>query len=88
MTAQKMPIKALLDARERLVAEIHGGLDADEKTFLISLAAAQPDWGKLSIPHLNQLPAIRWKLDNLQKLKDADPKKFQAQSEELQKRMC
>lgn len=88
MTAQKVPIKALLDARERLVAELHGGLDADEKTFLISLAAAQPDWGRLSIPHLNQLPAIRWKLDNLQKLKDADPKKFQAQSEELQKRMC
>ncbi|MDP3612624.1 MAG: nucleotidyl transferase AbiEii/AbiGii toxin family protein [Rubrivivax sp.] len=88
MTAQKVPIKTLLDARERLVAEIHGGLDADEKTFLMSLATAQPDWGKLSIPHLNQLPAIRWKLDNLQKLKDADPKKFQAQSEELQKRMC
>ena len=87
MTAQKVPIKALLDTRERLVAEIHGGLDADEKNFLISLAAAQPDWGKLSIPHLDQLPAIRWKLDNLQKLKDADPKKFQAQSQKLQKRM-
>ena len=87
MTAQKVPIKALLVARERLVAEIHGGLDADEKNFLISLAAAQPDWGKLSIPHLHKLPAIRWKLENLQKLKDADPKKFQAQSQELQKRM-
>lgn len=87
MTTQKVPIKALLDARERLVAEIHGGLSANEKAFLISLAAAQPDWGKLAIPHLDQLPAIRWKLSNLQKLKDADLKKFQAQSQELQKRM-
>ena len=87
MTAQKVPIKALLDARERLLAEIQGGLRAGEKAFLISLAAAQPEWDKLDIPHLDQLPAIRWKLGNLQKLKDANPDKLQAQLQELQKRM-
>lgn len=87
MTAQKVPINALLAARERLIYELQGGLDADEKAFLISLAAAQPEWAKLGIAHLEQLPAIRWKLGNLQKLKDADPGKFQAQSRELQKRM-
>jgi predicted nucleotidyltransferase component of viral defense system len=87
MTAEKVPIKALLEARERLLAEIQGGLDADEKAFLISLAAAQPEWDKLDIPHLDQLPAIRWKLGNLEKLKDADPSKLQAQSRELQKRL-
>jgi predicted nucleotidyltransferase component of viral defense system len=43
MTEEKVPIKALLEARERLLAEIQGGLDADEKAFLISLAAAQPN---------------------------------------------
>lgn len=87
MTAQKVSINALLAARERLVAELQGGLDGDEKAFLISLTAAQPEWAKLGIAHLDQLPAIRWKLGNLQKLKDADPGKFQAQSQELQRRM-
>jgi predicted nucleotidyltransferase component of viral defense system len=87
MTEQKVPIEALLAARERLLTEIHSSLDADEKAFLISLAAARPEWGKLGIPHLAQLPAIRWKLGHLQKLKEADPAKFQAQSQELQTRM-
>ena len=87
MTAEKVPIKALLDVRERLLAEIQGGLRAGEKAFLISLAAAQPEWDKLDIPHLDQLPAIRWKLGNLQKLKDANPDKLQAQLQELQKRI-
>ena len=84
MTVQKVPIKALLDVRERRLAEIQGGLHADEKAFLISLTAAQPEWDKLDIPHLDQLPAIRWKLGNLQKLKDAYPDK---QLHELQKRI-
>ena len=88
MTAHKVPINALLATRERLITELQGGLDADEKAFLISLAAAQPEWAKLGIAHLEQLPAIRWKLGNLQKLKDADPAKFQAQSQELQTRMA
>jgi len=87
MTAQKVPLEALLAARERLLAEIQGDLDADEKGFLISLAAAEPEWDKLGIAHLDQLPAIQWKLDNLQKLREADPAKFQAQSQELQARM-
>lgn len=87
MTTQKVPIKALLDARERLLAEIQGGLRADEKAFLISLAAAQPEWDQLDIPHLDQLPAIRWKLGNLRKLKDANPDKLQAQLQELRKRI-
>ena len=29
----------------------------------------EPDWSLLPIPHLAQLPAVRWKLDNIEALK-------------------
>jgi hypothetical protein len=37
--------------------------------------------------HLAEMPAIRWKLQNLDKLKKANPAKFRDQSEELERRL-
>jgi hypothetical protein len=45
--------------------------------------AAEPDWTLLGLPHLEHLPAIRWKLQNLEKLKKADPGRFAQQFETL-----
>jgi hypothetical protein len=36
--------------------------------------------------HLAQLPAIRWKVQNLAKLKQANPRKFAQQANELRAR--
>lgn len=64
---------------------------ATATTTTKALVAAAPMFSltkKLGIAHLDQLPSIRWKLGNIQRLKDADPAKFQAQSQELQTRMA
>ncbi|MBD2551427.1 nucleotidyl transferase AbiEii/AbiGii toxin family protein [Microcystis elabens FACHB-917] len=45
-------------------AELYG-------TFLLSLVQNQPRWDCMPFPHLQELPAIRWKLQNLAKLKGA-----------------
>jgi hypothetical protein len=37
----------------------------------------------MNCPHLSQLSAIRWKLQNLAKLKKSNPRKFSQQAEEL-----
>lgn len=37
----------------------------------------------MGLPHLRALPAIQWKLQNLAKLKAANPGKFEEQSQEL-----
>ena len=37
--------------------------------------------------HLAELPAIRWKLQNLAKLKKSNPKKFAQQIEALRERL-
>lgn len=66
MTAEPVELDALLAARERMIAELHASLDAEEREFLLSLARNAPNWALLGIEHLEQLPGIRWKLSNLE----------------------
>ena len=85
MTAEPVELEALPSARERMVAELQANLDAKEREFLLSLARNEPDWTLLGIEHLEQLPGIRWKLANLERLAKANPKKLKAQARELEK---
>jgi len=85
MTAEPVELKTLLAARERMVAELQSGLDADERRFLLSLARNEPDLALPGIEHLDRLPGIRWKLANLERLATASPKKLGAQAEELER---
>ena len=84
MTAEPAELDALLAARERMIAELHASLDAEEREFLLSLARNAPNWALLGIEHLEQLPGIRWKLSNLERLAKANPKKLKAQAQELE----
>ena len=59
-----------------------------ERQFLISLVANQPDWQLLGIPQLEQLPGIRWKLQNLDRLQKTNAKKFVEQLDMLKQRLA
>ena len=83
MTAEAVKLDALLAARERMVRELQQGLNANERRFLLSLVAAEPEWSLLGVPHLEQLPGPRWKLQNLERLRKANARKFAEQSDIL-----
>ena len=85
MTAEPVELSELIAARERLIHELQHGLDADERKFLMSFVRNQPDWSLLEIPHLAELPGIRWKLHNLGLLAKLSPKKFNAQAIALER---
>jgi predicted nucleotidyltransferase component of viral defense system len=85
MTAEPVELKALLAARERMVKELQAGLDAAEREFLVSLAKNEPKWDLLGIAHLEQMPGVRWKLENLDRLAKANPKKLKAQAGDLER---
>jgi predicted nucleotidyltransferase component of viral defense system len=87
MTTEPVELTALLAARARMVQELQGGLEADERRFLLSLVAGRPEWPLLGIAHAEQLPGIRWKLHNLAQLERKHPKKFAAQAEILAQRL-
>jgi hypothetical protein len=88
MTAEPVPLDALLATRERLVREIHEGLDDSERRFLQSLAAGMPEWPLLGIAHLEHLPGIRWKLHNLAHLKKTHATRFAEQADLLATRLA
>jgi hypothetical protein len=83
MTAEPVKLDALLAARERMVCELQQGLSANERRFLLSLVAAEPEWSLLGVPHLEQLPGPRWKLQNLERLRKANARKFAEQLDTL-----
>jgi predicted nucleotidyltransferase component of viral defense system len=83
MTVDPVELETLLAARERMAHELQQGLTADERGFLLSLVAAEPEWALLDVPHLKQLPGVRWKLQNLERLRKADARKFADQSNAL-----
>jgi len=83
MTREPVALDDLLQARDRMMSELQSTLDANERRFLLTLVANQPDWSLLKIPHAPALPGVRWKLHNLSQLQKVNPKKFTEQSEAL-----
>jgi len=87
MTTEPVTLDSLLAVRDRLFAELPAALDADEREFLRTLVRARPNWSLLSIPHLEELPAIRWRLQNLEQLARHQPERFRALAEALDERL-
>ncbi len=84
MTAEPVPLEALLATRERLARQVPRELDDAERGFLLSLARGEPDWTLLGLAHLEQLPGVRWKLQNLKRLRKSNARKFAEQVEALE----
>ncbi len=83
MTRQPVSWDALIETRRRLHADIGSRLTGEIAEFLLSLHDAEPDFGLIGLPEAADLPAVRWKLVNLERFKQADPRKHQAQRDAL-----
>ncbi len=68
MTEEVMPLETLLATRQQLVADLHSSLSVNEREFLLSFKAKSPDWALLGLDGVDQLPAVRWKMMNLEKM--------------------
>ena len=85
MTRYPVSWDALIDTRRRLHADIGSRLNGDVVAFLLSLHDAEPDFRLIGLPQAADLPAVRWKLINLEKLKQANPQKHTAQRDALER---
>jgi hypothetical protein len=83
MTRNPVTLAELQETRRRLKQEVPDALTANHRQFLLSLVTGAPDWRLMKFPHLSELPAIRWKLQNLAKLKKSNPAKFVRQADQL-----
>ena len=84
MTTEPVSLDVLLETRARLREELPRRLTVQHKRFLSGLARAQPEWALLQCPHASELPALRWKLDNLQIFRRRRPADFEKQAATLE----
>lgn len=85
MTIEKVSLDELLDIRERFLKDIRAHLDDQARTFLLSLHDGEPDFEVIGLKHALALPAVRWKILNLQKLRNDNPVKHAEQRREIER---
>ncbi len=83
MTAEPLPLEALYKARENLVSKLRVKLVGDAAAFLEGLHNCEQDFDLIGLPQAAELPAVRWKLLNLEKFKADDPKRHAEQLDAL-----
>ena len=79
MTAEEVDHDELVAVRETLIETIKKTMTENEKKFLLSIKQGNPAWDLMPVAGIDQLPAIQWKLVNIQKMKQ------EKQAESLQK---
>jgi predicted nucleotidyltransferase component of viral defense system len=87
MTTEPVELATLEAARMRLRAELPRRLTRNQREFLIGLSRADPDWSLLNCAHAAELPALKWKLANLEAFTTKQPKRSQEQTRILQERL-
>jgi len=61
--------------RVELLRTLHSLITDHDKTFLLSFKNCEPKWNLFPEESIRNLPALQWKLQNLQTLKEANPVK-------------
>lgn len=79
MTNEDVSLDELIEARAELVADIVGRMPREHRQFLIGFKEGTPDWDLLGVPEARNLPAVKWKQLNLNRLKPLDRQRFVAE---------
>ena len=83
MTTTEVPLRRLIDTRQYIRQELPKAITDAHRHFLLSFVRAEPDWSLMPFKHLQNLPAIRWKLLNLEKLRASNKARFEQQASKL-----
>lgn len=65
------------DARAELLNLVNSNLTDADKEFLLSFETGTPEWSECCAGDLSSYPSVQWKLLNIAKLKQSNPKKFE-----------
>jgi hypothetical protein len=88
MTGEEVTLGTLLKVRADLKRDLPKALTHQHKDFLLSLVKTEPAWELMPFAHLKDLPALKWKLANLEKLKSAKRPVFDKQYSLLAERFA
>jgi len=66
MVLEPVSLNVLIETRSRLIQTLRGKLTEADKRFLLAVKRGDADWGQFVFPEAAHMPAIQWKLYNLQ----------------------
>jgi len=69
MTEKEVPLEELHKARATLVEELVGNMPQAHRELLVGFKKGEPDWSKLGVEGAPELPAVRFKQENLEKIR-------------------
>jgi len=62
--------------RSKLIRDVNDFLSDSDKQFLIEFESGEPNWKTTEYSSFKNYPSVQWKQLNIQKLKEANPEKF------------
>jgi predicted nucleotidyltransferase component of viral defense system len=65
MTVEAISLQDLEATREAMIETVVGGMPDEHRQFLLSFKRGEPDWKLLGLPHVAQLPAVRFRQEKL-----------------------
>lgn len=68
MTRQPAELESLLAARETMIEQVIHALPDTHRQFLLAFERGEPDWLALELEAAAELPAVRWRQQNLDRL--------------------
>lgn len=85
MTTMEFSYKDYEQTRATLIQSIKEHLTDDDKRFLLSFESGEPQWDLFPHPIIKDLPAIQWKLLNIQKFISSNSSKHEQMINTLKK---
>lgn len=71
--------------REKLIRDVNSIITEEDKRFLIAFEELSVDWENSRYSSFREYPSVKWKIQNLQRLKSSNPKKLKDKAEKLKK---
>lgn len=83
MTHEPVSLGQLEKTFKKMVRKIHTVITDEDRNFLMALKRGTPDWQTFALPEAERLPAIQWKILNLNRMNPNKRKKAVAKLEKV-----
>ncbi len=84
MTSIEFTYDEYISTRKTLIKKIKQKLTDEDKRFIVSFEKGEPEWDLFPLPILKELPAVQWKLFNIDKLRKSNPLKHKTLIKKLE----
>lgn len=85
MTDVEFSYEQHVETLKCLINLVQEKLKSNYKNLLLDFVSLNADFEGFNIPNIEKLPAIKWKIQNLEKLREINPDKFRQEYDNLKK---